>query len=177
MWGALDWTLVGALASSVSALVAVVGFIYLFRQIRMVYRVASADFMLRLERQFADYVDTYEKLRPGGAWSSTEQPLQHLDVVKLISYLNFFASLHVILSHKFMDLRTIDKMFAYRFFIAMHNPHVIKQVLEGHFLYLGQVLALYEEWMQQRKDWNKEVPQTQYEEQVRVICAKARARN
>ena len=162
MWD-LDWTMVGSAAAAFSALATPFGIVFLIRQINCARQVASADFVLRLERDFANYVDTYQKLRPNGPWDPHHPgPADEADLVKLVSYLNFFASLHVIIRNRFLDLHTVNQMFAYRFFIAMHSPHIIGKIIAPDRAYWGQVLALYGEWMKLRHRLGKKTPQEKY---------------
>lgn len=167
----LDLALVGSAAAVLSAVATTLGIGFLIWQIRLARRVASADFLLRLERDFAGYVDTYQKLRPHGPWAPhATGPADEADVVKLVTYLNFFGSLHIMVARGFLDLDTIDKMFAYRFFIAMHNPHTLERVIGPDRAYWGQVLDLYREWMALRHGRGTETPQDEYAPLVQRVA-------
>ena len=161
--GQIDWTMVGAIGQLLSAFVTAVGLFFIARQIRATSRIASADFVLRLENQFTEHLGaTCQKLLPKGHWAPDQLgPSNPADVSELENYLDFFATLQVLRTQGLITLDTIDRMFAFRFFVAVNNPHT-HQVIEPNKLYWEFLYNLYTDWVTFRRSQNKVMPQEQF---------------
>jgi hypothetical protein len=62
--------MVGAIGQVMAAVFTAIGFVVVAYQIRKGDKMASADFVLRLENEFQEYhVRTYQKLLPGAPWA------------------------------------------------------------------------------------------------------------
>ena len=131
-----SWIIVGSIGQLLSAIFMVIGFIFVVWQIRSTNKVASADFILRLEGEFIDhYFGTYQKFLSGGLWDSSKKgPNNSKDISELENYSYFFANLQVLRTERLISIETIDKMFAYRFFISTNNSHTHQRIKQKRLL-------------------------------------------
>jgi hypothetical protein len=161
--GNVDWTMVGAIGQLLAAAVTALGLLFVARQIREAGKVANADFVLRVEEGFnGPLTATYQKLIPGAPWAPDQPgPSTHAEVSELEKYVDYFTTLQVLRTQGLIDLDTIDSMFAFRFFIAVNNPHT-RRVLEPNKGYWEFLYKLYDDWVAFRKSKNKPVPQEQH---------------
>jgi hypothetical protein len=155
--------MVGAIGQLLAVVITIVGFVFVTWQIRAARKVASADFMLRLESEFLDHhLGAYNKLAFGGPWSVDQAgPSTASKVSELELYMNFFANLQVLRAEKLLALETIDRMFAFRFFVAAHNPHT-HRVLASKREFWTYLYALYSDWIQLRAAQGKPIPNEQH---------------
>jgi hypothetical protein len=80
--------------------------------------------------------------------------------VKLIAYLGFFAKIKYLIEIKAIDLKTVDRMFAFRFFLTAHNCQVRELILYSD-LYQGfwvGIFGLHYEWTKFRTEQNEKIP-------------------
>jgi hypothetical protein len=159
----IDWTMLGAIGQLLAAAVTALGLLFVVLQIRAAGRVARADFVLRLEEGFTEpLLATYHKLLPGGPWSPDRAgPSSPAEISELENYLAYFATLQVLRTQGLLTLETIDRIFAYRFFIAVNNPHT-SQMLKKNRDYWQLLYTLYRDWVKLRNNQNALVPQEQY---------------
>lgn len=153
------WTILTAIASISSAVITGAGLLFVARQIRESGKTATADFVLRLESEFSDHYSTaYEKFLPGASWAHDGPgPTSASESADLERYLDFFANLQILRQQNLLDLDTIDKMFAYRFFIAANNVHT-KKLVEPNAKYWEHLVVLYRDWHSLRKLKKQPIP-------------------
>jgi hypothetical protein len=155
------WEAIAAIAAVVGALVTAGGLYFVARQIKVGRESIRAQFINELSKEAASMYDTYTKLLPGEAWSSAEAGPQSLEErAKLIAYLGFFAKIKYLIEIKAIDLKTVDRMFAFRFFLIAHNRHVQEQILYST-LYEGfwaGIFGLHYEWTKFRIAQNEKIP-------------------
>jgi len=87
----------------------------------------------------------------------TEQGLTEEEATGLRSYLLFFCKMQALRRDGLLDLVGMDRMFGYRFFIAMHDRHV-QRILRAEAGYLEQLYPLYNEWLTFRKKEGTIIP-------------------
>lgn len=161
--GNVDWAMVGAIGQLLAAAVTAVGLLFVTRQIREAGKVANADFVLRVEEAFTGPLTvTYQKLLPGAPWAPEEKgPTTPAEVSELEKYVDYFATLNVLRTQGLITLETIDSMFAFRFFIAVNNPHT-RRLLEPNKGYWEYLYRLYHDWVAFRKSQNRPIPQEEH---------------
>lgn len=134
---------------------------YLARQVRESRRAVRAQFISGLENEFAALYDTYSKLLPDGEWFSTGiGPQGYSEIARLAFYLSFFAKLDYLIGLGAIDLQTVNRLFAFRFFLAVHNRHVQEQILySGLFAnYWADIFDLHRKWLQYRREEGLGIP-------------------
>ncbi len=117
----------------------------------------KAHLINNLESEFKDYYKTYHKLLPGRAWSNDKEgPSTDEERVEIEAYLEFFEKIKLLIDGGSIDIRTIDKMFAFRFFLMVNNSHAHKVIYEDAPYFLP-LFALHKEWYEYRTQRNREV--------------------
>jgi hypothetical protein len=156
--------MLGAIGQLLAAAVTAIGLLFVVRQIREAGRVARADFVLRLGERFGEHhLATYRKFIRGGSWSPDQEegPSSPAEIAELENYLAYFATLQVLRTRGLLTLKTIDQIFAYRFFIVVNNPHT-SEILKEKKDHWQLLYILYRDWIKLRNNQNSPVPQGQY---------------
>lgn len=158
-----NWAILGAIGGLLSAAVTAVGLFLVVLQIRGARRIAAADFLFRLQNEFSDHLEaTYQKVLSGGPWAIDKTgPSNPAEVAEMENYLDFFETLQVLRVQGQLPLETIDRMFAFRFFVMVNNPHA-HRVIELNKPYWDLLYRLYTDWVEFRKKRKKVIPQEEY---------------
>ncbi len=162
----LNWTMIGAIGQTVAALTTIFVLIFLALQIRSGTKIARADFIFRLEGEFqARHVKAYQKFRPEGSWgkisSKTAKKLTEEEIVELQHYISFFENLQALRSDGLINLKIINKRFAYRFFIAMHNQYTY-DIIRPNKNYWELLFLLYNDWKNLREKNGEIIPNSEF---------------
>ncbi len=131
---------------------------YAALQIRHTKNSLKAQLINNLESEFKDLYGTYHKLLPGRIWSNDHKGPETDEELNLIElYLEFFEKIKLLIDEKAIDIGTIDKMFAFRFFLIINNIHAQNKVIYRDAPYFLALFALHEEWSKYRKLKDREI--------------------
>jgi hypothetical protein len=134
---------------------------YLARQVKESRKAVKAQFISSLENEFAALYDTYSKLLPDGDWFSTGcGPKGYAEIAQVAFYLSFCGKLEYLIELGAIDIETVNRLFAFRFFLAAHNTHVQEQILYADLLgdYWSDVFDLHRRWLEYRERKGLGVP-------------------
>jgi hypothetical protein len=152
------WEVVGAIASTVNAITSLVAISFVAIQLKSSNRIAQAQLINELERDIALYTDVYVAIG-GGKTSLESVELTDVDRIGILKCVSFFERVHLILDTKVVDIATIDRTFAGRFFILFNNPKVRELMNTDEMSpYMMSIHELYHKWYNYRKD--QELPLT-----------------
>jgi hypothetical protein len=154
------WEIVGSIASTVNAITSLVAISFVAIQLKSSNRIAQAQLINELERDIALYTDVYVNL---GMKQSTESEqsieLTEVDRIGILKCISFFERVHLILDTKVVNIATIDRTFAGRFFILFNNPKVRELMNTDEMSpYMTSIHELYHKWYNYRKE--QELPLT-----------------
>jgi hypothetical protein len=156
---ALRWEIIGAIASSVSALTSLIAITFVTIQLRSSNRIAKAQLINELERDIALHAETYTLLTHGGRWSDAAAQLTDEDKVAILKYVSFFERVNAIIDTRVLDLQTVDYIFAGRFFYLFNNPHVTDLMKTTEIRpYVTSLQGLYTKWYDYRKARDLPIP-------------------
>jgi hypothetical protein len=161
------WTMIGAIAQLSAVIVGIIGFFFLTWQVHVASKIARADFIIRLESEYMNHhLVTYQKIIVKRQQSLNPQCIEintgdKTEISEIEHYLSFFANIQILLSEKLIDMKTVDKMFAYRFFTIANDPSV-RQIVEPDKEYWELLYELYDEWAKWRNDQGKAIPNSQF---------------
>jgi hypothetical protein len=143
--------MIGSIATALGSASTLGGLVYLAAEVRSARRIAEADFIFRTQSEFLDgYRDTYSRFLPGGAWAASGlAELSPEEVAELQLYFDFFATLQTLRARGLLSLRTIDEMFAYRFFIVAHSSRGAELIARDRD-YWRELRNLYHDWTKYR---------------------------
>jgi hypothetical protein len=155
------WEAIAAVAGTVSVFVTGVGLWFVARQIKDGRRAIKAQFISGLENEVMGLYEVYTKLLPDGVWASSQVgPRSREEVSKIVPYLGFFAKIKFLIDLDAIDLPTVNRMFVFRFFLAVNNRHVQEKILYADLYedYWSEIFALYHDWTRLRRRYNLKIP-------------------
>lgn len=156
-----------ALLSLVIAAFSVSAIIYQLNQSK---RIQEAEFIIHLNQAFvenAGYARVYEELEK----SRQESREAKLTRVEISNYLTFFETVYILLSQKAISIKNLDDLFAYRFFLAIHDKTIQEMKLVESPYNFRNIYYLEKVWTQYRKE-NK-LPIYHEEDCLYYACIKA----
>lgn len=81
----------------------------------------------------------YKKFKPDGQITKSYH--------RLVNYLVYLESIAPLIINNSVKLRDCSDLFAYRYFIAMHNPYMIKHELKPGADYYNGCIRIYKKWI------------------------------
>ena len=139
------------------SLTAVVGAIAIWFQMKRARDIAEGEFITTLNESFlanGDVKGLYRKFIEGAALSVEDQ-------TAIVEYLTFFETIYLLLERDVIDIKLIDDLFRYRFFIAVTNTFVQDLELLPDARYYTNIYALDDLWTRYRiKQGDYEEPPT-----------------
>lgn len=155
-----NWESLKAFAALLSAVAASLGLFFVGMQINSSRRLARAQFVNELARDIDEHAAIESKLDREGPWYPDGCELNHEAMDQTEKYLNFFERVKHIRDTKAVDMRTIDGLFAYRFFHLTHNPNVQTCVLYHPDMsqYFEAIFDLHADWLRYRQSRNLPIP-------------------
>ncbi len=145
------WTVVGAIASTISALSSLVAISFVAVQLRANNRIAQAQLLNELERDIARDTDTYWAISSRG--KESQEALTETETAALLRCLSFFERVNVILETGVLKIDIIDRIFAGRFFVLLNNLHVQKIMGQPEMQpYMRSLQDLHHKWSNYRQE-------------------------
>lgn len=143
---------VADVATISGSIVASVTLLFIAVQMRDRRRFTQAELINTLEAEFRGLYHVYEKLLPTGEWSNSNGgPNSMEDLCEIESYVQFFERMEFVLELGALDLRNLDRLYAHRFFLVMHNVHVQGKLLYRDEPYFSALIKLYRRWYGYRR--------------------------
>jgi len=108
----------------------------------------EAEFIVNLNQAFVNndhYAETYSKLE-----NVKKEDVQFSNV-EISNYLTFFETTFLLLEKKVITIETMDDLFGYRFFLAVHNTEVQRLKLVKSPYNFRNIYHLEKIWMDYRK--------------------------
>lgn len=166
----INWDMVSAIGQASAAILTILGLYFLVLQIRAGTNVARADFILRLESEFQEhYSEVFQNFLLEGKWTPEQSgPINISEKIQLEHYIGFFANIQIIREDNLINLDTIDKMFAYRFFIVSNSPHT-RRIIEPNKMYWELFYQLYNDWLAFRVKKRKSTPNQEFSDWLHNI--------
>ena len=125
--------------------------------------LSEAEFIITLNQNFTtnqDIREVYGKIEANR--NGLEDPFTDEDAVKIVHYLTFFETINYLIKRKVLNFDMIDNIFAYRFFVAVHNRHIQSRELVKDDRYYRNIYSLHKSWNEYRKKNNIEIPHEQF---------------
>lgn len=126
--------------------------------------LSEAEFIINLNQNFVtnqDIREVYEKIEANK--NGLDDPFSDEDVVKIVHYyLTFFETINYLVKRRVLNFDMLDNIFAYRFFIAVHNRHIQSRELIKDDKYYRNIYVLHKSWIAYRKKKCIEIPHGQF---------------
>lgn len=137
------------------------GIIAIWFQMRREKNIAEGKFIYSLYDGFSNndrIKNIYHKLEECSKNNYKKDPFGKNDIGYIIDYLGFFETMFLLMKRKIIDIKLIDELFSYRFFIAVHNPYVQKKCLVKYNKFYKNTYRLHKTWVDYRTKNNEPVP-------------------
>lgn len=115
-------------------------------------KLQQAEFVMHLNQSFVenpDYAYVYTQLeREAGTDKSA--PAGKISRIQMSNYLTFFESMYLLVIEKAIQMRMLNDLFGYRFFLAVHSPLIQKVKLVSQPSNFKNIYYLEKIWMEYR---------------------------
>lgn len=132
---------------TVVALTAVTGALAIWFQMKRAKDMAEGEFIVGLNESFISNDDVkalYTKLING-------DPIDRSDQTAIVEYMTFFETIYLLLHRDVVDIRLIDDLFRYRFFVAVTNPDIQALELLPDARFYKNIYTLDHVWTEYRR--------------------------
>ena len=148
--------------SMIAAAIAGASLIY---EVRKSKKLNEAEFLIHLNSLFitnSDYKKIYDLLSnynfdiepnfdSNPDLESKEKLEKEISNCDISNYLTLFETFYILLKRKVIDIKLLDDLFAYRFFLAVHNPYIQRKKLAISPKNFKNIYRLEYMWLQYRK--------------------------
>ena len=144
--------MIGVMSVAVQTLtiiVAILGVYAVIIQLQEQKKVQQADFVVGLNEAFVNnenyanmYLNLEEELRTGEA--------AEFSTIEVSNYLTFFETIYLMLNDEVVDIKTVNDLFSYRFFLAVHSKSVQAVKLVKSPKNFRNIYYLEDLWMEYR---------------------------
>lgn len=136
--------------SLLALLIAGVSVMMVVTQLKDTRKIQEAEFIVNLNQAFVDnanYAKMYKKLEK----DDKDDADPEITRIEISNYLTFFETIYLLVKRKQIQMETLDDLFAYRFFLAVHNETVQNMKLVNEPYNFRNIYYLEEIWMRYRK--------------------------
>lgn len=151
-----------------SLLVSVLSAVFVVIQLRDTKNIQEAEFIVNLNQAFVSneqYAAVYTKLENR---SGQEEALTYIEIS---NYLTFFETMYILLMENVVEIKVMDDLFGYRFFLAVHNEEVHRMKLVSAPGNFKNIYKLEKIWMDYRKE--RAIPIFREENCLQAACKRA----
>jgi hypothetical protein len=150
------WKSVSTISQIAASVVTIVGILFIAWQVSDTRRFTKSQLLNELEKGSNEYRHAYMMIT--GPWRTEEEISPHEEqLYDIFECLGFFERIKILLDNRVIDMQTVDRLFGYRFFLLVNNPHVQKFALypDGHDFII--VFALHKQWVRYRQLHGEEI--------------------
>jgi len=152
---------ISEVATVITTITAIIGAFAIWVQMKRERDIKEAEFVMDYNISFLEnpeHVQLEEKLERYRKITESGKP-QEMDgeIVTeenrqaIINYLVYHEALAVFVKKKVLTIRSIDDLFAYRFFLVMNNPEIQRKELCPEAQYYHGCFWLHKKWTNYRK--------------------------
>ena len=139
--------------SMIAITIAALSLIY---EINKSKKLNEAEFLIHLNSLFItndNYKVVYNLL---SNYDFENEPDYHKEISNcdISNYLTLFETFYILLMRKVIDISLLDDLFAYRFFLAAHNPYIQRKKLAVSPKNFKNIFRLERLWLSYRKETN-----------------------
>jgi len=135
--------------SMIAVIIAAISLIY---EINKSKKLNEAEFLIHLNSLFItndDYKQVYNLL---SVYDFESEPDYHKEISNcdISNYLTLFETFYILLKRKVIEIDLLDDLFAYRFFLAVHNPYIQRKKLAISPRNFKNIFRLERLWLKYR---------------------------
>lgn len=139
----------GRIITLIATLTTVIGVFSIYVQMRKAKLVGESSFTLEISKylyEFPDLPAFIHKLGRASDIEDTEYVVSVNERTILIKYLNYIKTIAALVKEKTVEIETLNKVFAYEFFIIVNNPSVQDMEFKIFPQYYEDIFLLYYQW-------------------------------
>lgn len=126
----------------------------LFLQMVESRKLQQAEFVMHLNQTFVenpDYAYVYTQLEREAGTDTSGKP-EPISRIQLSNYLTFFESMYLLVSEGALQMKILNDLFGYRFFLAVHSKKVQDSKLVAQPMNFKNIYYLEKVWMDYRAE-------------------------
>ena len=153
------------IAAKIAAMGGLLGILYQFMRER---DLSEAQFVVNLNQDFINSSTIsriYQLLEASKVDKQKQNPFTDKDIIDMANYLSFFEPFYGLIQRHIVQLKTIDPILAYRFFLATNNKFFQEMLLckSGKEVAWRDIYLLHQIWKKYRKERELDVWQEEYD--------------
>lgn len=156
---------------TLSIIITVAGVLLVAVELYQSRKISEADFLSDLNQSFVsneDYKNAYMLFENYDFDTCPDLELQNCHIS---NYLTFFEVFKLLIDNGTLSIKTVNDLFGYRFFLAVHNPYVQKQKLVKSPHNFRNLYILERDWMAYRRKNNMPIFHEEYALQKQIPSA------
>jgi len=139
------WSILGTISQIAASFVTVAGILFIARQVSDTRRFTKSQLLDDLEKESKEYRNVYMLITGSWRLAPVVSP-QEEQLHDIFDCLGFFERIKILLDNQVIDWPTVDRLFAYRFFLLVNDPNIQKFVLYLDRHDFTTVFALHKQW-------------------------------
>jgi hypothetical protein len=149
-----SWIL--AFCTIITAIGGVGAAVGIYIQLKSSKELNEAQFIVSLNTNFTsnqDIINIFVLLEQ--SLKDGKDPFTANDKAKMTIYLTYFESIQLLLDRNILSYKLVNDLFAYRFFLAVHNKYFQDMELLKDASYYRDIFRLHKGWITYRKSVNE----------------------
>lgn len=133
----------------IAILTALAGLFSIFIEFRRAKKLAEAQFVTNLNHDFnttESIIRLYNKLEKYYRSGGDVDVFEGTEISDLVIYFTFFETLYTLIEKNIISISKIHDLFAYRFFIIVHNLQIQEKELKPYGFSYENIFSLYDKW-------------------------------
>lgn len=150
----------GRVITLIATLTTVIGVFSIYIQMRKTKLVGQSSFTIEISKYLYELPELpafIHKLGRASDVDDTEYVVSEEERPILIKYLNYIKTIAALVKEKTVTIETLDKVFAYEFFIIVNNPSVQEMEFRKFSIYYEDIFFLYYQWTKYLKSHGMEI--------------------
>ncbi len=153
----MNWEVIQSIATVGGTILTLIVAYSAFHQLKNTAKNSKGDFILNLQRQYADndsYAALFEACWHNYNGEMADEDLRSYLIANekdVLNYLTFFETVYLMLEHDVLEIKLLDGLFGRRFFIVVNNPIVQEVDLLSNRKPYDNVYSLYQKWKSYRE--------------------------
>ena len=146
--------------NAVTVVTAVAGAIALFVQFKKDKQINEASFIFDFSASFYDQYNCSDIVQLLDDYADKKVDTIDYDknIAIIVRYMQWIESIGAIIDEKTIQLKSIDQVLGYRFFIIVNNKEIQEKELIPYRLHYIGTFKLYKKWYEYKKSQNLPVP-------------------
>ena len=142
-----------SISETITTVTAALGVFAIWHEMKRSKDLAEAEFIINLNKSFVENKNMnaiYYKLEKYRN-KSDKEVFDESEIPSIVQYLTFYETIYGLLRRNLLKIEIIDDLFAYRFFLIVHNEEVQRKELIKDRKYYKNIYMLHDLWTNYRE--------------------------